>query len=94
MMKKYWKGIVLGVLVLIAGGFFFVFPAYLERSSNRVLERPAYTPSPEAQALHRTLTIVDLHCDALLWNRNLLKRHNYGHVDIPRLIEGLSLIHI
>ena len=88
MMKKYWKGIVLGVLVLIAGGFFFVFPAYLERSSNRVLERPAYTPSPEAQALHRTLTIVDLHCDALLWNRNLLKRHNYGHVDIPRLIEG------
>jgi membrane dipeptidase len=24
----------------------------------------------------------------MLWPRDLLERHDYGHVDIPRLIEG------
>jgi microsomal dipeptidase-like Zn-dependent dipeptidase len=28
-----------------------------------------------------------MHCDALLWNRNLLKDHNYGQVDIPKMIK-------
>jgi len=31
---------------------------------------------------------MDWHSDSLLWNRNLLKRSNYGHMDIPRLAEG------
>lgn len=39
-------------------------------------------------ALHQKLLIADLHCDALLWNRNLLERNTKGHVDIPRLLEG------
>jgi microsomal dipeptidase-like Zn-dependent dipeptidase len=34
------------------------------------------------------LEIVDLHCDALLWNRDLLERNSVGHVDVPRLIAG------
>ena len=29
-----------------------------------------------------------MHSDSLLWNRNLAKKSDYGHVDIPRLIEG------
>jgi microsomal dipeptidase-like Zn-dependent dipeptidase len=29
--------------------------------------------------------IADLHCDELLWDRNLLKKINYGHVDVPRM---------
>ncbi len=29
--------------------------------------------------------MADLHCDALLWNRNLLKETQHGHVDFHRL---------
>jgi microsomal dipeptidase-like Zn-dependent dipeptidase len=39
-------------------------------------------------ALHKRLFVADLHADPLLWNRNLLKRHDYGHIDIPRLVDG------
>jgi microsomal dipeptidase-like Zn-dependent dipeptidase len=38
--------------------------------------------------LHRSLTVVDLHADSLLWGRDLRRRASYGHVDVPRLIEG------
>jgi microsomal dipeptidase-like Zn-dependent dipeptidase len=29
-----------------------------------------------------------MHCDALLWDRNLLDKKEYGHVDIPRMLEA------
>ena len=38
--------------------------------------------------MHQRLLIADLHADTLLWNRDLLKRSDYGHVDLPRLVEG------
>jgi microsomal dipeptidase-like Zn-dependent dipeptidase len=38
--------------------------------------------------LHEQLFVADLHADPLLWNRKLLKRHSYGHVDLPRMIDG------
>jgi membrane dipeptidase len=44
--------------------------------------------SPRARALHARLRVVDLHCDALLWDRSLMARSSRGHVDLPRLAEG------
>ena len=44
--------------------------------------------SAQAEQLHRTLFVGDLHADTLLWERNLLEKHTRGHVDVPRLIEG------
>jgi microsomal dipeptidase-like Zn-dependent dipeptidase len=44
--------------------------------------------SEHARKLHRSLLIIDLHADSLLWDRNLLIRNHRGHVDIPRLVEG------
>jgi membrane dipeptidase len=38
--------------------------------------------------LHRSLTVVDLHADSLLWGRDLVRRWGHAHVDVPRLIEG------
>ena len=32
--------------------------------------------------------MADLHADTLLWQRKLNKQHRYGHVDIPRLLQG------
>ena len=59
-----------------------------DRLINRTIISPPYTPGPEAEKLHWSLFIVDLHADTLLWSRDLLKRASYGHVDLPRLREG------
>jgi microsomal dipeptidase-like Zn-dependent dipeptidase len=51
-------------------------------------ERPPYRASDRARALHAELWVADLHADSLLWGRDLLRRSERGHVDVPRLIEG------
>lgn len=68
--------------------FYFFAPHAIDRIANRVLEAGPYAVSTEAQALFDPLFVADLHADPLLWGRNLLKRHRYGAVDVPRLIEG------
>jgi microsomal dipeptidase-like Zn-dependent dipeptidase len=34
------------------------------------------------------VVIGDWHSDTLLWKRNLMNKHDYGHMDIPRLQQG------
>lgn len=60
----------------------------VERRRNRVHRRGPYIASPRAIEVHRSLTVVDLHADSLLWGRDLGRRAGYGHVDVPRLVEG------
>lgn len=75
----------IGVLVVVLT----VVPARLDRAMNSVQGAAGRQPvSGAAQALHRTLVIVDLHADPLLWKRDLLARIDHGHVDLPRLEEG------
>ena len=90
-MKRPVKRIlfVLLVLILLAlGVFFFVVPAQVEKRMNRTLNAPPYPASERAVTLHKKLLVADLHADSLLWARDLLERGARGHVDIPRLIEG------
>jgi microsomal dipeptidase-like Zn-dependent dipeptidase len=84
---KRWRWILL-LLVIILVAAWFALPGIVERRFNRTLHPPPYQTSAKAQALHRTLTVADLHADSLLWGRNLLRRSNRGHIDIPRLIDG------
>ena len=75
----------------LASTAFVVFawlPCYVEKSRNRVLPNANINIPNETKALHQSLFIADLHSDSLLWNRNLAKKSDRGHVDIPRLIEG------
>jgi microsomal dipeptidase-like Zn-dependent dipeptidase len=80
--------IALGALALLLAAVFLFVPAAIERHYNTVPARAHPPPSPRAVALHRRLTIVDLHADSLLWARDLGRRSGRGHVDVPRLIEG------
>ena len=81
--------IIAGLVLLIGiAGFFQFAPGIAERSMNQIDGEPLIEVSDEAKALHKTLTIVDLHSDTLLWNRNLLARADRGHMDLPRLEEG------
>ncbi|MEM7400374.1 MAG: membrane dipeptidase [Pseudomonadota bacterium] len=68
--------------------FFTWLPVYIEQSRNRVQTKSLATISKQSKQLHQSLFIADLHADSLLWDRNLSRKSNYGHVDIPRLIEG------
>jgi membrane dipeptidase len=64
-------------------------PQYVEKERNPVKMDAPYRVSTEAQALYDRLDfIADLHCDALLWGRNLNKRGDRGHVDFPRMREA------
>jgi microsomal dipeptidase-like Zn-dependent dipeptidase len=85
-MKRLRWFLLLVVIILVAA--WLALPGIVERRFNRILRPPPYQPSAQAQALHRTLTVADLHADSLLWGRNLLRRSSRGHIDIPRLIDG------
>lgn len=61
---------------------------------NIVKPHEPYTVSEEAQALHDTLLVADLHTDSLLWSRDLKVRSNYGHADLPRLRKGNVAIQV
>lgn len=81
--------IFLALLVLIGlGVIFFVVPARVEKGMNVTINPPPYEASARAVEMHKRLTIIDLHADSLLWDRDLLERGERGHVDVPRLLEG------
>jgi membrane dipeptidase len=86
MRKKVW--IPLALVAVAAVGFFGFAPGYVEGSMNRIDGKPLIEVSDEAKALHKTLTIVDLHSDTLMWDRDLTERANRGHMDLPRLQDG------
>lgn len=85
------KKVLISVAVLIIAGIvgvLFFGPRYLENSTNVVVDHEPYEISSEAQLLHNTLQVADLHSDTLLWARNPLDRSAIGHVDMPRLVDG------
>ncbi len=78
-----------GVILLVAlGVFFFVVPGYVGRQMNVTLNPPPYEASVAAKEWRQRLLVADLHADTLMWDRDLLERGGWGHVDVPRLVEG------
>ncbi len=86
-MKRLFWG--LGALLLTAlAGFLIFAPGIAERGMNKIDGKPLPKASAEAMALHRSLTIVDLHSDTLMWKRDVTLRADRGHMDLPRLEQG------
>ncbi|MVZ98545.1 peptidase M19 [Sphingorhabdus sp. IMCC26285] len=86
MRKRFWIPPVL--IAAAAIGFFGFAPGFVEKSMNQIDGKPLIKVSDEAKTLHKTLTIVDLHSDTLMWNRDLNDRASRGHMDVPRLQDG------
>jgi len=78
----------MALLLIALVVLWFIVPSFLGKRMNAVLNPPPYRASREAEELHKKLLIADLHADTLMWNRDLLERGSWGHVDVPRLIEG------
>ncbi|MFZ5727401.1 MAG: dipeptidase [Pseudomonadota bacterium] len=85
---RRWLIALLILIALAALAFFTLAPGMIERDLNRIDGKPLSRVSARAEALHRTLTIVDLHSDSLLWKRDILDRATRGHMDLPRLQDG------
>jgi microsomal dipeptidase-like Zn-dependent dipeptidase len=69
--------------VIIAIIFFGFVAKYFDKSANTVtLQSPDIQQSNDYKSMP---FIADLHCDALLWDRDFFKKHDYGHVDLPRM---------
>ena len=80
-----WTAAVLaGIMVL----FFMLAPAIIDKTSNTIAGTGSFPVSARAAALHKTLAVVDLHADPLLWQRQLEQPAGRGHVDLPRLERG------
>ena len=77
--------------IVLLGGLSYlewVLPGQSEASINVNLPHAPYAISDRARQLHDSLFIADLHSDSLLWKRDLRKRSDVGHMDLPRLREG------
>ncbi len=87
-MKRLLKIVILIILVCY-WLFTIIAPPIVEKQKNRVSTPPPYIASQKAHDLVQSFEFIgDLHCDALLWDRKLYKRADYGHVDFIRMQES------
>lgn len=86
-MKRLLLGLLIATLVSLLS-LVLLAPMQVERLVNGVEQKAPYPASSSARQLHQRLIVADLHADTLLWSRDLLERARYGHVDVPRLIQG------
>jgi membrane dipeptidase len=85
------KKVLIGFIALLLSYWLttMVVPGIIEKSRNPVRSTAPYDVSNEALSLYHSLEFVaDLHCDALLWGRDLTLRSKTGHVDFPRMQEA------
>lgn len=88
---RFLKNLVLalvGLALLGVVGFWTFAPKIADKGRNSVASHAPYPVSDAARTLHNSLIIGDWHADSLLWKRDLTERGDYGHADLPRLIEG------
>lgn len=86
-MKK-WGIVAVGVLLILGGAIEFIVPSVVENGRNKVKPHDTYQISQEAQTLHESIPVSDLHSDTMLWKRDLNSRGTRGHVDVPRMQES------
>ncbi|MDF9798253.1 membrane dipeptidase [Catalinimonas alkaloidigena] len=86
-MKKFrWPLIVLSLLIIIYMAVAWIVPQQFDKKLNKTQKPPPYLVSNKALHLYQSLDFVaDLHCDALLWDRDLTEKNDIGHVDFPRM---------
>ncbi len=61
----------------------------IDQRFNTVINVAPYASSDKALEIYQNLEFIsDLHSDVLLWDRDISKRHQYGHEDIPRMLEA------
>jgi microsomal dipeptidase-like Zn-dependent dipeptidase len=84
-MKKFLRYALALVLLLYFLATLLVSPI-LDKQMNLVEYNDPRVLGDKAQELYNSLDfIADLHCDALLWDRDLTRELDYAHLDFPRM---------
>ncbi|QJB69992.1 dipeptidase [Parasphingorhabdus halotolerans] len=86
-MKKFLLSF-FGLFAIATAAFFIFAPSVFEKQTNMVDGKSLPPITPEAQELHDSLMIVDLHGDTLLWKRKITDSVDRGHIDLQRLQQG------
>lgn len=86
-MKKILLSL-LTLLIIAVVAFLIIGPSYFEKQTNQIDGEPLPEITAEAQTLHDSLFIVDLHGDTLLWKRKITDSVDYGHIDLKRMQAG------
>jgi membrane dipeptidase len=86
-MRKFLLAL-LGIGGIALAAFLIFGPAWFDKQTNMIDGKPLPEISAEAQKLHDSLMIVDLHGDTLLWKRKITDSTDYGHIDLDRLEAG------
>ena len=85
---KFFKWLIFFIAIAAIAALIFA-PTLIDKQLNPVERSATEIRIPVAhQDVHDRLVIMDWHADSTLWNRELLERHDYGQVDVPRLQEG------
>ena len=79
MKKRY--ALPFAISLIVAALIFGVAPRYVENQMNVHLPHDPFMVSDQAQALHESLIVGDLHADSFLWDRDLSKRDTIGAVE-------------
>ena len=89
-MKKLKILIYIGVFILLISYLAVSFvPKIVDKKHNQIREKGPYAVSLETSSIYNSLDfIADMHCDALLWKRDLLNDNDFGQVDIPKMIKA------
>lgn len=90
--SNYFRNALIGLGSL--AGLLWLAGRNLERRLNHVQPEPLPSVSPAAQQLHQSSLVIDLHCDSLLFGRDLLQHSTVGHIDLPRLQAGNVAIQV
>ncbi|MDC9721656.1 MAG: membrane dipeptidase [Urechidicola sp.] len=89
-MSKFFKKFLITIIAIVL--IYFIATPFIaskvDADYNTVKLKGPYQPSEKAMTLYNSLEFVsDSHSDVLLWNRDISEKHDYGHEDIPRMIE-------
>jgi len=64
-------------------------PPQLDQQKNTVVHSYPYKVTDQALELYQSFDFIgDLHSDVLLWKRDIVQKNDYGHEDIPRMVEA------
>lgn len=73
---------------LVLATILYLIGQNIERFINRVEPHVLPPVSDHARTLHRASFVLDMHADTTLMRRDLLELSEFGHVDLPRLVQG------
>jgi membrane dipeptidase len=90
MKTKLLKKILLPGIILIsalAAGVHYIAPIVVQKKMMGDFNKELFSVK-KGYDLHPNLFVADMHSDTLLWERDFFAKNDFGHVDLPRLMEG------